>query len=207
MIGREEREKMLRAHSIGPKMIAFLEEISVERLIELKGADAEMLAMRIDVALGRKHMNRLGVAALRNLIDLAEREAGPPGSGKPAGPSRSDRRRRVLEREAAGGRPARQEETMKKVMLENINHPGSTQPADAAKYEAMRNAYLTVLPAEKPGLTVAEVGQRVVAHLPQDLFPGGATSGWWAKAVQLDLEAKGIVARSKTSPIRLHRIR
>jgi hypothetical protein len=30
--------------------------------------------MRIDIALGRKHMNRLGVAALENLIALAERE-------------------------------------------------------------------------------------------------------------------------------------
>jgi hypothetical protein len=30
--------------------------------------------MRIDIALGRKHMNRLGVEALRNLVELAERE-------------------------------------------------------------------------------------------------------------------------------------
>ena len=46
---------------------------------------------------------------------------------------------------------------------------------------------------------------RVVAHLPESLFPGGATSGWWMKAVQLDLEAKGIVRRTKTSPLRLHK--
>lgn len=73
MIGDDERAKMLRAHSIGPRMIAYLEEIGIERLDELKGEDAETLAMRIDVALGRKHMNRLGVDALRNLIELAER--------------------------------------------------------------------------------------------------------------------------------------
>lgn len=73
MIGDDERAKMLRAHSIGPRMIAYLEEIGIERLDELKGEDAETLAMRIDVALGRKHMNRLGVGALRNLIELAER--------------------------------------------------------------------------------------------------------------------------------------
>ena len=72
MIGEEERQKMLKAHSIGPKMIFYLEEIGVERLSDLRGADAGELAMRIDIALGRKHMNRLGVAALRNLIALAE---------------------------------------------------------------------------------------------------------------------------------------
>ena len=75
MIAENERAKMLRAHSIGPRMIAYLEEIGIERLADLKGADAEVLAMRIDVALGRQHMNRLGVEALRNLISLADREA------------------------------------------------------------------------------------------------------------------------------------
>ena len=42
---------------------------------ETRHADAEALAMRIDVTLGRRHMNRLGVEALRNLIALADREA------------------------------------------------------------------------------------------------------------------------------------
>ena len=74
MIDAKERQKMLRAHSIGPKMIAYLEEIGIERLADLKGADAGELAMRIDIALGRKHMNRLGIAALENLIALAEQE-------------------------------------------------------------------------------------------------------------------------------------
>ena len=74
MIPDSERQKMLRAHSIGPRMIGYLEEIGIERLSDLRGADADMLAMRIAVALGRKHMNRLGVEALRNLIALAERE-------------------------------------------------------------------------------------------------------------------------------------
>ena len=71
MIAENERAKMLRAYSIGPRMIGYLEEIGIERLADLKGADAEVLAMRIDVALGRQHMNRLGVEALRNLIALA----------------------------------------------------------------------------------------------------------------------------------------
>lgn len=72
MISEDEKRKMLRAHSIGPKMILYLEEIGIERLADLRGADAEEIAFRIDIALGRRHMNRLGVAALRNLITLAE---------------------------------------------------------------------------------------------------------------------------------------
>jgi hypothetical protein len=72
MISEAERKKMLRAHSIGPKMIAYLQEIGIERLSDLAGANPEEIAFRIDIALGRKHMNRLGVEALRNLIALAD---------------------------------------------------------------------------------------------------------------------------------------
>ena len=39
MISEDERKSMLRAHSIGPKMLGYLEEIGVERLADLKGAD------------------------------------------------------------------------------------------------------------------------------------------------------------------------
>jgi hypothetical protein len=95
--------------------------------------------------------------------------------------------------------------TTAKIQIENVLRPGKTYSADAAKYEAMKKAVLTVLPKTLPGLTVAEAQDRVVAHLPEGLFPGGATSGWWMKAVQLDLEAKGIVTRTKTSPLRLYR--
>lgn len=76
MLKEGERERMLRAHSIGPRMIAYIEEIGIERLEDLAGADAEEIAMRIDIALGRRHLNRHGVQALRNLIDMANRECG-----------------------------------------------------------------------------------------------------------------------------------
>jgi hypothetical protein len=45
----------------------------------------------------------------------------------------------------------------------------------------------------------------VLPHLPQNLYPGGAKVGWWAKTVQLDLEAKGAIARESTKPLRWHR--
>jgi Family of unknown function (DUF6958) len=45
----------------------------------------------------------------------------------------------------------------------------------------------------------------VLPHLSATLFPDGAHAGWWLKTVQLDLEAKGVIAREKTTPLRLHR--
>ena len=77
---------------------------------------------------------------------------------------------------------------------------------DADKYQAMRDAMLAVLPAAAPGLTVAEAKERLLPLLPEALFPGGAKAGWWLKGVQLDLEAKGVIAREKTKPLRLHRL-
>ena len=78
MIGDEERRKMLRAHSIGPRMLVYFEMIGMERLDDFADAEAEEVAARIDAAIGRKHMNRLGVDAIRNLIALAKAETQPP---------------------------------------------------------------------------------------------------------------------------------
>jgi hypothetical protein len=74
MIAQDERKSMRRAHSIGPQVIRYLEEIGIARLSDLRGADPHEIAMRIDIALGRKHINSLGVAALRNLIELANEQ-------------------------------------------------------------------------------------------------------------------------------------
>ena len=92
-----------------------------------------------------------------------------------------------------------------RVVVENVNHPGKSRSVDAASYQAMRRTLLKVLPPTSPGFTVAEVSRAVLPHLPVDLFPGGAKAGWWTKTVQLDLEAKGVITREKTKPLRLHR--
>lgn len=89
------------------------------------------------------------------------------------------------------------------VLTENPNHPGKTYPVDRAKYNAMRAAVLHALPGDAPGLTVPALKERVLPLLPDDLFPAGATAGWWLKCVQLDLEAKAVIARAKGSPVRL----
>ena len=93
-----------------------------------------------------------------------------------------------------------------KVTVENVNVPGRTSRVNAAKFGAMKEAMLEVLPASEPGLTQNEIREAVIPHLPDDLFPGGSTAGWWAKTVQLDLEAKGIVLRESTRPLRWHQV-
>jgi hypothetical protein len=92
-----------------------------------------------------------------------------------------------------------------RIAIESILHPGKSRSVDAARYGAMREALLKVLPSRSPGTTLAEASSAVRAHLPEDLFPGGATAGWWMKAVQLDLEAKGTIVREDTRPLRIRR--
>ena len=92
-----------------------------------------------------------------------------------------------------------------RVTVRNVNVPGYTARIDKSRYEAMKKALLKVLPKKVPGLTQAEMLKAVLPHLTEELFPGGAKAGWWAKTVQLDLEARGAVKRKTTKPIRWHR--
>jgi hypothetical protein len=93
-----------------------------------------------------------------------------------------------------------------RVAMENVNNPARSVRVDADKYHAMRDAILAVLPPAAPGLTVADAKARLLPLLPEALFPGGAKAGWWLKGVQLDLEAKGLIAREDSKPLRLHRV-
>ena len=94
-----------------------------------------------------------------------------------------------------------------RIEIENFTSPGRTHRVDRSKYEAMRDALLAVLPDTEPGLTVAESKAKLLPLLPQELFPGGEKAGWWLKAAQLDLEAKGVIARATGSPVRLRRVK
>jgi hypothetical protein len=96
-------------------------------------------------------------------------------------------------------------EAPEKIEVENVNHPGQIRRVDAATYEAMKRAFLKAVPKLSPGLTIAEIQKRVITHLPEKLFPGSARAGWWAKTVQLDLEAKGALVREKSKPLRLRK--
>ena len=93
----------------------------------------------------------------------------------------------------------------KKMAVENANVPGKLTNVSAIKYQDMKAAFMQILPDSSPGLTQKEIQQQVKAHLPEQSFPQSATSGWWAKTVQLDLEAKGLVVRETCKPLRWHR--
>ena len=92
------------------------------------------------------------------------------------------------------------------VTIENVNCPGQTTNVDAEKYAAMKEVLLTVLPEAAPGLSQKEMQQAILPHFPEHLWPGGEKSGWWAKTVQLDLEAKQLITRTDTKPLTWHRV-
>lgn len=52
-------------------MVSYLERIGIESLADLANADARDLALRINVELGKRHINAMGVRALENLIQHA----------------------------------------------------------------------------------------------------------------------------------------
>ncbi|HEV7325112.1 MAG TPA: hypothetical protein VGN91_08595 [Bosea sp. (in: a-proteobacteria)] len=93
-----------------------------------------------------------------------------------------------------------------KIEIVNVNKPGKSERVDRAKYLAMRKALLAALPDEAPGLTVPDAKAALLPLLPNELFPQGATAGWWLKAVQLDLEAKGVIKRAPRKPVHLYRL-
>lgn len=96
-------------------------------------------------------------------------------------------------------------DTDSKITIENVVSPGHIQRVDRAKYMAMHDALIAILPAEPPGLTVADAKAALLPRLSQELFPGGDKAGWWLKAVQLDQEAKGAIKRAPGKPVRLYR--
>ena len=86
--------------------------------------------------------------------------------------------------------------------IQNVNQPGKTYRVEATKFNAIKAVMLKVMPKDGPGHTQSEMVAAVKTAAPQDLFPGGATSGWWTKSVQLDMEAKGELVRIPGKPTR-----
>ena len=92
-----------------------------------------------------------------------------------------------------------------KIEIENVMNPGHIVRVDADKYERHEAGVSedTSKDVTRPDRGGSRGGH--TPHLPEDLFPQGAKAGWWKKAVQLDLEAKGVIAREKTKPLRWHK--
>ncbi|MGH1542759.1 MAG: DUF6958 family protein [Arenicella sp.] len=96
-------------------------------------------------------------------------------------------------------------EKTKMIEVENVNVSGLVSNVNAEKYNDMKTALLAILPESSPGLTHKDIMEKTLPHLSETLFPKGAKRGWWSKTVQLDLEAKKIITREQTKPLRWHK--
>lgn len=101
---------------------------------------------------------------------------------------------------------------MSTVKAQNVNHPDHQENLKEEKYTVIREAMLATLPdAGSDGMAFPQLEEKVAAFLaernvPKALFPKPGSVRWYTKAVQLDLEAKGLIERlPKTSPIRLRK--
>lgn len=91
-----------------------------------------------------------------------------------------------------------------KIAVRTPNVPDYTGQVDAGKYAAMKTVLLRVMPARSPGITQAEMMAALKKAAPKATFPG-TTYMWWGKCVQLDLEARGLLVREASKPLRWHR--
>ena len=73
----EDRSLIEAVPLCGPKMADYLALAGVVRFDDLADLDAATLRLAINAALGRPHINALGVRAIQNAIDAARvRRAG-----------------------------------------------------------------------------------------------------------------------------------
>lgn len=101
---------------------------------------------------------------------------------------------------------------MSTVKAQNVNHPNHRESLKEEKYTVIREAMLAALPnSGSDGMFFTQLEAKVEAYLtdkkiPTKLFPKPGSVRWYTKAVQLDLEAKGIIERlPKKSPIQLRK--
>lgn len=101
---------------------------------------------------------------------------------------------------------------MSTVKAQNVNHPDHQENLKEEKYSVIREAMLATLPdGSSSGMPFAQLEEKVAAYLatknvPTEMFPKPGSVRWYTKAVQLDLEAKGIIERLPTqSPIQLRK--
>lgn len=67
---------------------------------------------------------------------------------------------------------------------------------DARKYTTMRRALLQVIPTRSPGIAFADLVDLVRPLLPTAVYDCEVSIAWYVVTVKLDLEARGLVARS-----------
>lgn len=120
MLNKKARRLIEAVPLCGPRTADHLELIGVRTFEELAGADAQELRLRVNAALGRPHINSMGVRAFENLIAAAK--AHVAGTKKPRAAGKS--------RRAASPRSARRKavtyETIRKLAL-SLDLPGVSE--------------------------------------------------------------------------------
>lgn len=66
----------------------------------------------------------------------------------------------------------------RKIQIENFTSPGKVYTVEADKFEALRDACLSVVTSMVPGLTPAQITTALLPHLPDDPFPGCDKASW-----------------------------
>jgi hypothetical protein len=75
------------------------------------------------------------------------------------------------------------------------------------KYQAVQEAILAMLPTGGEGITWTELAEMIAPYLPESLFRHTGTVRWYTRAVQMDLEAQGVIEQVPGShPLRLRRV-
>ena len=100
---------------------------------------------------------------------------------------------------------------MASIRARNVNHPEHVESLKAEKYHIIREAMLASL-SKNEWTSFEDLEARIRAYLdekrtPPALFPKPGSVRWYAKAVQLDLEARGEIERQpRKSPLHLRRV-
>ena len=123
-------------------------------------------------------------------------------SKKPASKSRATKK--SASKKSAAPRATKGATIAVRVQVRTPNVPGYTGSVDKEKYDAMKVVLLRVF-AKDAALTQSEMWEAARKIAPQTLWPGGAKIEWWAKNVQLDLEAQGVLKRDGGKPLRWSR--
>ena len=101
---------------------------------------------------------------------------------------------------------------MTTIDAKNVNHPDYKEPLKEQKYRLIREAILASLPDDGKPMSFERLERAVARHLKAGktdpaLFPKPGSVRWYTKAVQLDLEARGLIERvAKRSPIELRKV-
>lgn len=89
----------------------------------------------------------------------------------------------------------------KRVQLRNPDPARKAARMDGDLYTVARRTVLAIVPAEEPGITLNDYLAEMTARLPQaNGWDRSLSSGWYAMAMKLDLEARGELKRVNRKP-------